>query len=243
MACCDADTCRHVPADDAAAEQGRVGRPLCAAGAQPPRGAARPSPRCSSTSAGRTRSTSRALRRLVRSINRCLGEERRPTDGGCRRGAQRRAVAPAGHGLLARRAVAQRSRIDQALGGVLGRRRFSIDMERVLFALVCNRAIDPLLQAGGVVLGDQGRRDLRARQMDEDQAYRAMDLLVERRCRGRGPRGGLLLGGQPVEPRSRPAVLRHHLDVLRDRRRRRRRWRASGSSGTRRITAPTCPRS
>src|SRR4051794_26032286 len=33
--------------------------------------------------------------------------------------------------------------VDRALRGVLGARRFSTDVERVLFALVANRALDP----------------------------------------------------------------------------------------------------
>ncbi len=83
------------------------------------------------------------LRRLVRSINRYLGEDE-STD----------LAEAAGEGL---RVVASRQMgsaylldalwhalgVDEALGRVLGRRRFSIDMERVLFALVANRAIDP----------------------------------------------------------------------------------------------------
>jgi hypothetical protein len=33
--------------------------------------------------------------------------------------------------------------VDRALGGVLGKRRFSTDVERVLFALIANRALAP----------------------------------------------------------------------------------------------------
>jgi Transposase DDE domain len=69
--------------------------------------------------------------------------------------------------------------VDRALGGVLGPRRFSTDVERVLFALVANRALDPCskLAAAEWASCDVHIPGLAA--MDEDQAYRAMDLLVE----------------------------------------------------------------
>jgi hypothetical protein len=69
--------------------------------------------------------------------------------------------------------------IDTALRKVLGPRRFTTDVERVLFALVANRAIDPMskLSAAEWASVDVAIDGLEA--MDEDQAYRAMDLLVE----------------------------------------------------------------
>jgi len=69
--------------------------------------------------------------------------------------------------------------VDRALAGVLGTRKFSTDVERILFALVANRALDPLskLAASEWVCEDVPIPGLEG--MDEDQAYRAMDLLVE----------------------------------------------------------------
>ncbi len=69
--------------------------------------------------------------------------------------------------------------VDQALGRVLGPRRFTTDVERILFALVSNRALDPLskLAASEWVCEDVAVPGLSG--LDEDQAYRAMDLLVE----------------------------------------------------------------
>jgi len=69
--------------------------------------------------------------------------------------------------------------IDTALRKVLGPRRFTTDMERVCFALVANRAIEPMskLSAADWACCDVALDGLDA--MDEDQAYRAMDLLVE----------------------------------------------------------------
>ena len=55
--------------------------------------------------------------------------------------------------------------------------------------------------------------------MDDDQAYRAMDLLVEADADGEGAGGGVLRGGRPAQPRGRPAVLRHHQHLLRTRHR------------------------
>jgi Transposase DDE domain len=73
----------------------------------------------------------------------------------------------------------QRLGVADALAGVLGRRRFTTAVERVLFALVANRAVDPMskLSAAEWASQDAGIPGLAA--MDEDQAYRAMDLLVE----------------------------------------------------------------
>ena len=69
--------------------------------------------------------------------------------------------------------------IDTALRKVLDPRRFTTNVERVLFALAANRAIDPMskLSAAEWASNDVAIDGLEA--MDEDQAYRAMDLLVE----------------------------------------------------------------
>jgi transposase len=69
--------------------------------------------------------------------------------------------------------------VGTALRKVLGARRFTTDVERVLFALVANRAIDPAskLAAAEWASFDVAIPGLEG--MDEDQAYRAMDLLVE----------------------------------------------------------------
>ena len=72
---------------------------------------------------------------------------------------------------------------------MLGRRRFTIDVERVLFALVANRAVEPCskLAAAEWACCDVAISGLQA--MDEDQAYQAMDLLIEadaQACHARG---------------------------------------------------------
>ena len=123
------------------------------------------------------------LRRLVASINHYLGEP----DGGL---PPADAAQLAGDGLtvVASRPVGtvhlldglwQALGVDAALRKVLGPRRFTTDVERVLFALVASRAIDPMskLSAAEWASNDVAIDGLEA--MDEDQAYRAMDLLVE----------------------------------------------------------------
>src|SRR5262245_12893798 len=122
------------------------------------------------------------LRRLVTSINRYLGEPDAglPAD----------VTALAGDGLTVTGArpagtvrlldgLWQALGVDTALRKVLGPRRFTTDVERVLFALVANRAIDPMskLSAAEWASSDVAIDGLEA--MDEDQAYRAMDLLVQ----------------------------------------------------------------
>jgi transposase len=69
--------------------------------------------------------------------------------------------------------------IDAALRGVLGGRRFSTDVERVLFALVANRAIDPLSKLAAAEWASEDVLIPGLGGMDDDQAYRAMDLLAD----------------------------------------------------------------
>ncbi len=69
--------------------------------------------------------------------------------------------------------------VDTALRQVLGGRRFTTDVERVLFALVANRAVEPTskLAAAEWATSDVAIPGLTG--MDDDQAYREMDLLVD----------------------------------------------------------------
>lgn len=69
--------------------------------------------------------------------------------------------------------------IDGALRDLLGARKFTTDVERVLFALVANRALDP---ASKRAAADWAVHDVAIDglgDLSDDQAYRAMDLLVE----------------------------------------------------------------
>jgi hypothetical protein len=69
--------------------------------------------------------------------------------------------------------------VDRALAGVLGSRRFTTDVERVLFALVANRALDPCSKLAASEWASCDVHIPGLRGMDEDQCYRAMDLLIE----------------------------------------------------------------
>lgn len=69
--------------------------------------------------------------------------------------------------------------VDRALAGVLGERRFTTDVEQVPFALVANRALAPCSKLAAAEWASCDVHIPGLAGMDEDQAYRAMDLLVE----------------------------------------------------------------
>jgi len=119
------------------------------------------------------------LRRLVGSINRYLGETDGDDDAVELAGDALTVIEsrPAGTAWLLDGLWRQLG-VDTALAKVLGGRRFTTDVERVLFAMVANRAIDPLskLATAEWACNDVAVPGLLS--MDEDQAYRAMDLLV-----------------------------------------------------------------
>src|SRR3954452_8531084 len=82
-------------------------------------------------------------------------------------------------------AVWRRLEVGAAVRAGTDGRRVTTNMERVLFALVANRAVTPMskLSAAEWVREDAAIPGLPA--MDEDQAYRAMDLLVDAETTGR----------------------------------------------------------
>jgi transposase len=118
------------------------------------------------------------LGRLVGSISRYLDGAGAPPPGG-REGALRVESSRTLGAVWLLDGLWRRLGVAEALGGVLGGRRFTTDVERVLFALVCNRAVDPMskLSAAEWASSDAAIPGLAG--MDDDQAYRAMDLLVE----------------------------------------------------------------
>jgi len=75
--------------------------------------------------------------------------------------------------------------VDRALGHVLGTRRYSTDVERVLFALVANRALDPSSKLAAAEWASHDVHVPGLAGMDEDHCYRAMDLLVEADTEGK----------------------------------------------------------
>jgi transposase len=120
------------------------------------------------------------LRRLVGSINRYLGEPVAAAGDVAEITGDGLSVVesrPAGTAWLLDGLWRQLG-VDQALAKVLGRRRFTTDVERVLFALVANRAIDPMSKLATAEWAGHDVALPGLESMDEDQAYRAMDLLV-----------------------------------------------------------------
>ena len=123
------------------------------------------------------------LRRLVGSINRYLGDDA-GSDAGVQVGAEPGAgltiteSRPAGGAWLLDGLWRQLG-IGTALREVLGDRRFTTDVERMIFALVANRALAPAskLAAAEWITHDVAIPGLA--EATDDQAYRAMDLLVE----------------------------------------------------------------
>ena len=119
------------------------------------------------------------LRRLVGSISRYLdGHGELPVTAGPDAALEVESARTLGAVWLLE-GLWQRLGVAAALRGVLGAGRFGTDVERVLFALVANRAIDPMskLSAAEWASCDAAIPGLAA--MDDDHAYRAMDLLAD----------------------------------------------------------------
>jgi transposase len=124
------------------------------------------------------------LRRLAASINKHFGDGDGLPDGaeaGLAAGAAPLEVTdarPIGATWLLD-GLWHRLEVGAAVRSATDGRRFTTNMERVLFALVANRAVAPMskLSAAEWVGEDAAIPGLSA--MDEDQAYRAMDLLVD----------------------------------------------------------------
>jgi len=119
------------------------------------------------------------LRRLARSITRYTdpgqdgGERVEPADG-----LEVVASRPLGGAWLLD-ALWRRLGVAEALGELLGARRFATDVERVLFALVANRALAPCSKLAAAEWASEDVAIPGLERMDDDQAYRALDLLVE----------------------------------------------------------------
>jgi len=132
-----------------------------------------------------------ALRRLAASITRFadgdgagqpLGSEAGEGDG---KGDLKVASSQALGGVWLLDALWRRLGIGEALEGVLGARRFSTDIERVLFAMVCNRALDPCSKRACSEWAHEDVAITGLEEIDEDHCYRAMDLLVDADTEGK----------------------------------------------------------
>ncbi len=119
------------------------------------------------------------LRRLARSIRRYTdpggegGEALEPADGLEVVGSR-----PLG-GTWLLDALWRRLGVGEALRELLGARRFATDVERVLFALVANRALAPCSKLAAAEWASEDVAIPGLGRMDDDQAYRALDLLIE----------------------------------------------------------------
>ena len=119
------------------------------------------------------------LRRLARSIGRYTdpgqggGEPIEPAEGLEVVGSR-----PLGGAWLLD-ALWRRLGVGEALRELLGARRFATDVERVLFALVANRALAPCSKLAAAEWACEDVAIPGLERMDDDQAYRALDLLVE----------------------------------------------------------------
>ena len=126
-----------------------------------------------------------------------------------------RRVRPLGGPWRAGRAVAAAGDRRGPAARLLKGRRPRRAAERVLFALVANRALAPSSKlAAAAWVGrdawiDRPARDQRRRVLPGDG--------LAAPGRGRAGEGDLRPGREPAQPRGRPAVLRHHQHVLRDR--------------------------
>ncbi|MFF4779347.1 IS1634 family transposase [Microtetraspora fusca] len=127
-----------------------------------------------------------ALRRLVASINRYLGDEDDvtvPLAADAAGPLSAESARPFGAIWLLDE-LWRMLNIDKALATVLGPRRFRTDIERIIFALVANRAVAP---SSKLAAADRATHTVAVpglAGMDKDQAMRAMDLLAGADARG-----------------------------------------------------------
>jgi transposase len=117
------------------------------------------------------------LRRLARSITRYTDGE--PPDAAEAAGEGLEVVEsrPLG-GVFVLDALWRRLGVAEAITRALGARRFATDVERVLFALVANRALKPFSKLAAAEWASRDVHIPGLEAMDEDQAYRAMDVLA-----------------------------------------------------------------
>ncbi len=127
-----------------------------------------------------------ALRRLVASINRYLGDEDDvtvPLAADAAGPLSAESARPFGAIWLLDE-LWRMLNIDKALATVLGPRRFRTDIERIIFALIANRAVAP---SSKLAAADRATHTVAVpglAGMDKDQAMRAMDLLAGADARG-----------------------------------------------------------
>jgi transposase len=124
-----------------------------------------------------------ALARLVRSITRYLGPqaelEASPAADGEAGGMLRFVSSKAMGGAWALEGLWQQVGIGEVLDGLLAGRRMDPRAERVIFAMVANRALEPLSKLAATKWVAERAVIPGLDEVDEDACYRAMDWLLE----------------------------------------------------------------
>src|SRR5512132_496648 len=117
------------------------------------------------------------LRRLARSITRYTDGEPGDAAEAAGEGLEVVSSRPLG-GAFVLDALWRRLGVADAIAAAVGARRFATDVERVLFALVANRALKPFSKLAAAEWASRDVHIPGLGAMDEDQAYRAMDVLA-----------------------------------------------------------------
>jgi len=117
------------------------------------------------------------LRRLARSITRYTDGEPPDVAEAAGEGLEVVSSRPFG-GAFVLDALWRRLGVADAIAEALGVRRYQTDVERVLFALVANRALKPFSKLAAAEWASCDVHIAGVAAMDEDQAYRAMDMLA-----------------------------------------------------------------
>ncbi|WP_407566753.1 IS1634 family transposase [Polymorphospora sp. A560] len=127
------------------------------------------------------------LRRLAASIDKHFGEDGAGAEAGLAAGAGPLDVVDArsiGSTWLLD-GLWRRLDVGAAVRAAADARRFTTNMERVLFALVANRAVAPMSKLSAAEWAGQDTVIPGLTGMDDDHAYRAMDLLIDADTCGR----------------------------------------------------------
>jgi transposase len=117
------------------------------------------------------------LRRLARSITRFTDGEPGDVAEAAGEGLEVVESRPLG-GVFVLDALWRRLGVGEAIAKALGARRHQTDVERVLFALVANRALKPFSKLAAAEWASRDVHIPGLGAIDEDQAYRAMDVLA-----------------------------------------------------------------
>ena len=120
-----------------------------------------------------------AVERLIASLRRLLSPERQLAEAGAAEALVWQSSARYG-GAWALDGLWRQLGIDQTLRKLLGSRRVDGDVERVLFALVANRALEPMSKHAAATRWVGGQAAVPGlSETSDDACYRAMDVLLD----------------------------------------------------------------